>query len=98
MKEITPINKVNDKAQSTEVFKYRYVPLLLVALEKSIGPEKMWNWLSSILRTKSPVTNYAFFKNSLLRFGLDKESFQHFEDRFINNDKAIHNLTETLSD
>jgi len=96
-KDITPINKVTNTYQSTEVFKYRYVPLLLVALEKKIGQEKMWKWLQNVLQTKSATTNYVFFKNSLLNAGVDAQTFQSFEYLYINSDKALKNITELVS-
>jgi hypothetical protein len=96
-KGITPLNRVSDMNQATEVFKYRYVPLLLVALEKNIGQEKMWRWIQSILQTKDALTNYAFFRNSLLNAGVDRNALQSFEDQYMQSDKAIQNISEAVS-
>jgi hypothetical protein len=96
-KDITPLNKVNDKGQATEVFKYRYVPLLLVALEKNIGKEKMWKWLQSVLQTQNATTNYVFFRSSLLNAGVDAQTFKSYEEKFINSATALKNISDSVS-
>ena len=93
---LAPFNQFRDKSQATEIYKYRYMPLMLIALQKTIGEEKMWRWLHSVLLTKNAYTNYTFFKSSLLTAGVDAKTFQAFEDKFFNSERALTNLAAAV--
>jgi hypothetical protein len=52
----------------------------------------MWKWLSSVASSKNATTNYEFFKSSLINSGVSKETYEAFEDKYINNDAAVEGL------
>ncbi len=92
MKGYIPLRDIKQSDEITEDYRYRLVPLLLTALEKQIGIEAVWVWLSSVVKDRAATTNYAYFKNSLLKAGMSETAFAAFEARFIVNDKAVENL------
>lgn len=90
--DITPLNTIREASEIDENYRYNYIPLLLTALEKEIGKEKMWNWLNSVLKSKNVKTNYAFFKSSLMQIGLTQDEFEHFENIYIKSQNSINNV------
>lgn len=82
----------------SETYRYYYVPLLLSALEKEIGKDKLWNWLQTILKSdKTTKTDYAFFKNSILKSGVSENDFQKFETNYILSEYAKNNVIDALN-
>lgn len=80
-----------------ETYRYYYVPLLITALEKEIGKEKVWNWLRTVLNSdKLVTTDYAFFKSSLIKSGLKESEFKNFEEKYILSEKAKENVNQVL--
>jgi len=76
-----------------ETFRYYYVPLLITALEKEIGKEKVWNWLRTVLKSDKLVkTDYEFFKSSLIKSGIKESEFKNFEENYIISEKAKENI------
>jgi hypothetical protein len=57
--------------------------LLLTALEKEIGIEKVWTWLNVVLTSKNAKSNYDFFKSTLLKSGLTQKEITDFENKYI---------------
>lgn len=81
-----------------EIYRYYYIPLLLSALEKEIGKEKVWNWLRTILKSETLVkTDYQFFKSSLIKSGVKESEFNRFEEKYILSDKAKENVYTILN-
>lgn len=80
-----------------ETYRYYYVPLLITALEKEIGKEKVWNWLRTVLNSDKLVkTDYAFFKSSLIKSGIKESEFKNFEEKYILSEKAKENTNKLL--
>ena len=80
-----------------ETYRYYYVPLLITALEKEIGKEKVWNWLRTVLNSDKLVkTDYAFFKSSLIKSGIKESEFKNFEEKYILSEKAKENINKVL--
>jgi len=80
-----------------ETFRYYYVPLLVTALEKEIGKERVWNWLRIVLKSEKLVkTDYEFFKTSLIKSGIKDSEFKNFEEKYILSEKAKENVTKIV--
>lgn len=80
-----------------ETFRYYYVPLLITALEKEIGKEKVWNWLRTVLKSEKLVkTDYEFFKTSLIKSGIKEIEFKNFEEKYILSEKAKENINKVV--
>jgi hypothetical protein len=80
-----------------ETYRYYYVPLLVTALEKEIGKEKVWNWLRTVLKSeKSVKTDYEYFKTSLVKSGIKEIEFKNFEEKYILCEKAKENVNKIV--
>lgn len=80
-----------------ETYRYYYVPLLVTALEKEIGKERVWNWLRTVLKSDKLVkTDYEFFKNSLIKSGIKESEFKKFEENYIISAKAKENINKVV--
>jgi len=80
-----------------ETFRYYYLPLLVTALEKEIGQEKVWSWLRTVLKSDKLVqTNYEFFKSSLLKSGIKESEFKNFEEKYILSKNAKENVNNIV--
>ncbi|MDY8138589.1 hypothetical protein [Aquimarina sp. 2201CG5-10] len=81
LKEIEHYNQIDG------TYRYRIAPLLLLAIEKHIGEEKMTKFINHILQKaiKDPalVTNYEFFTTSLVESGVTKEQITYIENNGI---------------
>jgi hypothetical protein len=81
-----------------ETYRYIYVPLLITALEKEIGKEKVWNWLRTVLSVERLAkTDYDFFKSSLIKSGVKESEFKQFEEKYILSENAkenVHNIVK----
>ncbi len=75
-----------------ELQHYVYVPLVLTALEHEIGSAQVWKWLSTVLKSPPGKTDYAFFKDSLLRSGVTPDSYQLFESKYVTSEKSVENV------
>lgn len=96
--EIIPLNLIKREDKISNEYKYSYTPLLLTALEKKIGEKKIWKWLNLVLESGSVMTNYEFFKSSLLESGISQKEFKDFENIYIKSVNAKDNvISESLS-
>jgi hypothetical protein len=75
-----------------ELQHYVYVPLVLTALEQEIGRAQVWKWLSAVLKSSPGKTDYAFFRESLLKSGVSETAYQAFEQKFVLSEKAVDNV------
>lgn len=80
-----------------ETYRYYYVPLLVTALEKEIGKERVWNWLRTVLKSeKSVKTDYEYFKTSLVKSGIKEIEFKNFEEKYILSEQAKENVNKIV--
>ena len=91
-KQITPLNKIKSADEIKEFYRYSYAPLLLIGLEKIIGPDRTFRVLSQFISNNGQKTNYSFFKACALQAGVRPEEWQQFEDNFI----RIENCPEII--
>lgn len=95
---IIPVSEIKDSQEVDGSYRYSYTPLLLSAIEKEIGIEKIWKWMQVILSSPQPVkTDYKFFKESLQKDIITKDEFNLLEAEYINNENARQNIIETLN-
>ncbi|PQA57029.1 hypothetical protein C5O19_15365 [Siphonobacter curvatus] len=84
--------EINSPSEINETYRYQYIPLLLTGLEAKLGRPQLWKWLRSILQTEKPLTNYAFFKESLLQSGVDERTFEDLESQYLRSSAGLPNL------
>ena len=97
-KNLIPIFRIQNNSDINEDYRYLYIPLLLTALEKQIGIQKIWNWLSFILNDKTATSDYTYFKNSLLSPGVAESEFLDFENKYINSGNAVDNVLAAVKE
>lgn len=81
--DYVPLKKITVSSQIKADYRYNYIPLLLTALEQQIGRQQVWKWLNTVLRSPHPVTDYQFFKKSLLSSGVEAQVFNAFEEKYL---------------
>ncbi|CCH01849.1 hypothetical protein FAES_3842 [Fibrella aestuarina BUZ 2] len=76
----------------TETYRYQYVPLLLTAMERQLGRDQLWKWLRTILNSQNALTDYAFFRNTLLESGVAAKDVDALEQTYLTTGQALPNL------
>lgn len=74
-----------------EYYLYYYTPVLLVAIEKEIGKENMWNWLKRMVTTKPERTNYDFILNSFKQAVPDASLQEKVVGKYFSSANALEN-------
>lgn len=93
-----PFSKVrtNGDYGNRNLYVYEYAPLILTAIEKEIGEEKMWNWIRSILTTHPDFTNYLFLEETLTVVLRDEKKVQDIKERYFESDASLENAVATI--
>jgi len=92
---IIPLSKFTDKDNMNDMYRYAYGPLLLLALEKRVGEEKIYRVLQNALKYKDENSDYAFLKKIVKDSGISLTVWTEFESNVINESnpaKAFENL------
>lgn len=91
-----PLSKVKSKDINVN-YRYDYAPLLLTVLENELGEEQIWNWIKLILNSdKNTITDYTFFKTTLIKSGIDINIFNSYEKEYINSKDAKENVIKYI--
>jgi hypothetical protein len=79
-----PLDRITGKDQMDQFYRYRYGPLLLVALEQEIGSERIGDLFHQLLTAPADLNlDYQTLSRSLRSLGVPAESWQRFEERCI---------------
>lgn len=97
--EAVPIASIRtrDDYGNRELYSYYYAPIIFSAIAKEIGEEKMWQWISSLLKTPTTFTNYRFFEQTLANVLQDKSRFEKLRDKYFISEKSLGNALEVLN-
>lgn len=87
-----PLGRISNTNEVNHTYRYQYIPLLMTALEQEFGQERIWQWLSGVLHTSGAKTDYVFFRESLLKSGIDPNAFKAFEERFLTSSNSLQDL------
>lgn len=93
-----PIGKIKAIADfgSQQKYNYDYAPLILTAIEKEIGEEKMWKWLRLILTTKTEFTNYEFLRSTLDKTLGDSTIIDKIDAKYFKSDTSVQNAISKI--
>ena len=96
--EPTAFSKVNsnDDYKDRELYVYYYAPLIFTAIEKEIGPSKMWQWLENLLKEKTDFTNYAFLIKSLEATLQNKSKLENIKSKYFESEVSLKNIQSAL--
>ncbi|MGN6397983.1 MAG: hypothetical protein ACTHMI_20590 [Mucilaginibacter sp.] len=87
--------KTEDDFGNREYYLYYYTLVLFTAIEKEIGEQSMWNWLKTMLVTKTDFTDYTFLEKTLEKAEPDKTLVDLIKKKYFTSDKALENaITE----
>lgn len=89
-----PLHEITAADQINQTYRYRYIPLLLTALEKEVGTQKVWLWLREIINSKHTLSNYSFFKETLLKAGISQNALAHFENTYVKGEQSLARVLE----
>ena len=94
-----PIGKIKGESQygNRELFVYYYAPIVLTAIKKEIGEEKMWKWLNIILTTETNFTDYDFLFQTLKTIVNDQKLTQFIEKQYLISDDSLKNAIAKLT-
>jgi hypothetical protein len=85
-----PLDRITAKDQMDQFYRYRYGPLLLVALEQEIGSERMGDLFHQLLTAPADLNlDYQTLTRSLRSLGVPTETWRRFEERCIHPAPAV---------
>ncbi len=94
--EPIPLNKVSRAGEIGEMYRYRYVPLMLLAVEKEIGEEAMWAWMKEVINSDGQVTDYDFLLSSFSRAGIPQDTIDFLVRQYIESENAKQHILDRL--
>ncbi|MFO7575949.1 MAG: M1 family aminopeptidase [Bacteroidales bacterium] len=94
--EPIPLNKITMPGEIDEFYRYRYAPLLLTAIEKEVGEETMWAWAREVIGSNGQLTDFDFFKSTLMAAGISEDTVEKIIEKFIDNKNALQNIMEKI--
>lgn len=94
--EPLPLNQIKTASEINETYRYRYTPLLLLAIEHELGEAKMYEWVESLVKDNSKKTDYDFFYSSFSKIGIPEEQMKELVETYITSAKAKENIFSTL--
>ena len=93
-----PFRKIKSQAQydDRELYVYYYAPVIFTAIEKEIGQQKMWQWISVLLKDNSKLTNYEFLTNTLRRTLKNEKTTERIIQLYFDHDASLQNALNVL--
>lgn len=82
--------------EDRELYVYYYAPVIFMAIEKEIGEKKMLEWLTTILRSKTTITNYDFLTSTLRQTLKSEKQFQHIKSHYLENQESLKNAIQFI--
>jgi hypothetical protein len=86
MNDVTSFKEASKKQLGEDVYRYRYGPLLLAAIEQEIGAENMKRVLKMLLQTpavRQKTADYNFLRSTVLTVGVTNEQWEQFERKYV---------------
>ncbi|MBX2870941.1 MAG: hypothetical protein KTR30_02550 [Saprospiraceae bacterium] len=92
----SPLHEITTADQINQTYRYRYIPLLLTALEKEVGSKKLWLWLKRVINSKDSLSNYNFLKETLLAAGISQNTLTGFEATYIAGANSLEQVLKRV--
>lgn len=96
--QIIPFKQINSKSEyfHRDLYVYYYAPIIFTAIEKEIGVEKMWQWLNTILETKTIYTNYEFLISTLQSTIHNDELLSSIKIKYFESNNSLDNAANRI--
>ena len=97
-KEAIPFSKIKSQSEylNRQLYVYNYAPLIFLAIEKEIGEKKMWQWLNTILKTKTTYTNYDFLTTTLKSTINNDQLYENIKYLYFESKQSIDNAENKI--
>lgn len=93
--KVIPLSQFSDKDEMDDAYRYAYGPLVLLALEKKVGEEKVYRILQNALKNKDQNSDYTFLTKIVKEAGIPLPVWKEFEANIVNESnpaKAFRDL------
>jgi hypothetical protein len=94
IKKWISLYEIKNEEQVDVLYRYYYVPLVLTAIEKEIGEDKMWNWLNYMLVHPPVTTDYTFLRSSMIGSGISVAEFEKLETKCLKGPASFLQVTQ----
>ena len=93
-----PFSKIKSDSEydNRQLYVYDFAPIIFTAIEKEIGKEKTWNWLTHILNTRTNFTDYDFLISTLQKTLKNDKEFNLLKTKYFENKKALENAIDKI--
>tara|TARA_A100000171_G_scaffold51674_2_gene66726 strand:- start:37 stop:1524 length:1488 start_codon:yes stop_codon:yes gene_type:complete len=93
-----PFSKIKSDSEydNRQLYVYDFAPIIFTAIEKEIGKEKMWNWLTNILNTSTNFTDYDFLISTLQKTLKNDKEFNLLKTKYFESEKALENTINKI--
>ena len=94
-----PISEISSEKdyKNTGVYAYVYVPVVFLAVEKEIGENKMWQWLSEIVRSGNVLTGYNFLVSTLKSVLQNDKLLKRIEEKYFKSENSLKNILDKIN-
>lgn len=82
--KVIPLSQFSDKDEMDDAYRYAYGPLVLLALEKKVGEEKVYRILQNALKNKDQNSDYTFLTKIVKEAGIPLSVWKEFEANVVN--------------
>jgi len=82
--------------EDRELYVYYYAPVIFMAIEKEIGEKKMMDWLVTVLKSKTELTDYKFLVSTLSQSLKNEKQVQLIRSKYFESNDALVNAIKTL--
>jgi hypothetical protein len=76
------LDAIGDEAQITDVYRYRYAPMLLLALDRQIGEKRMQAFVRALLMAPSPKS-WADLQAIAFSAGMDRKAWEMWRAKCV---------------
>lgn len=93
-----PFQKIKTTADyvDRQTYVYDYAPIVFLAIEKEIGEKQMWQWIRTLLQSKTEMTNYDFMIKTLDSVLKDKTKLENIISKYFDSDDSVENAIKKL--
>lgn len=88
--------KSDSEYDNRQLYVYDFAPIIFIAIEKEIGKEKMWKWLTNILNTPTKFTNYDFLISTLQKTLKNDKEFNNLKTQYFESEKSLGNAISKI--
>ncbi|MGQ3013773.1 MAG: hypothetical protein ACT6QS_08710 [Flavobacteriales bacterium] len=95
---LRPMGKFKDltHTNSRQTYGYDYQPLVLLAIEKEIGADRMQKWVELLLREETAISDFSFFTRTLSEAIGDEKLYNHVLNTYLLSERSVKNINKAL--